>query len=236
MFNNGAAVHAALPSGFFVAGGPGGRLSAVLPPPAGLQSSVKAESCFVVLRPFERAPFACCPDLEDQTQTCTHTAAAFQGEPFQEPSRADGRWVRAVPRVLPAAFLQHFAAWSWIRAPISPSCCLEQPPVQRRQHGVTRGVFLSPCRRSMKRKAMFTCPFNGDCKITKDNRRHCQACRLKRCVDIGMMKECEYAACAGLGPVPRCPLFSFSMKASLLKAPKPLRGLKGDAKGRGRCG
>ncbi|KFP51656.1 Vitamin D3 receptor [Cathartes aura] len=39
-------------------------------------------------------------------------------------------------------------------------------------------------RRSMKRKAMFTCPFNGDCKITKDNRRHCQACRLKRCVDI----------------------------------------------------
>ncbi|NXB64026.1 VDR protein, partial [Struthidea cinerea] len=44
-------------------------------------------------------------------------------------------------------------------------------------------------RRSMKRKAMFTCPFSGNCHITKDNRRHCQACRLKRCVDIGMMKE-----------------------------------------------
>ncbi|NXQ24840.1 VDR protein, partial [Alaudala cheleensis] len=44
-------------------------------------------------------------------------------------------------------------------------------------------------RRSMKRKAMFTCPFNGDCHITKDNRRHCQACRLRRCLDIGMMKE-----------------------------------------------
>ncbi|KAG7520663.1 vitamin D3 receptor A [Solea senegalensis] len=44
-------------------------------------------------------------------------------------------------------------------------------------------------RRSMKRKASFTCPFNGTCTITKDNRRHCQACRLKRCIDIGMMKE-----------------------------------------------
>ncbi|XP_023660824.1 vitamin D3 receptor B [Paramormyrops kingsleyae] len=44
-------------------------------------------------------------------------------------------------------------------------------------------------RRSMKRKATFTCPFSGSCTITKDNRRHCQACRLKRCLDIGMMKE-----------------------------------------------
>uniref|UniRef100_A0A8C9MS56 Nuclear receptor domain-containing protein n=1 Tax=Serinus canaria TaxID=9135 RepID=A0A8C9MS56_SERCA len=53
--------------------------------------------------------------------------------------------------------------------------------------------FGAFCRRSMKRNAMFTCPFSGQCHITKDNRRHCQACRLKRCLDIGMMKECECA-------------------------------------------
>ncbi|XP_043537999.1 vitamin D3 receptor B-like isoform X1 [Chiloscyllium plagiosum] len=53
----------------------------------------------------------------------------------------------------------------------------------------TPNLCSSVPRRSMKKKANFTCPFNGNCSITKDNRRHCQACRLKRCQDIGMMKE-----------------------------------------------
>lgn len=68
----------------------------------------------------------------------------------------------------------------------------------------------------MKKKATFTCPFNGSCQITKDNRRHCQACRLKRCVDIGMMKECECPA--GSDPCP------------------PLSTPQGHAKGRGSGG
>ncbi|XP_057276854.1 vitamin D3 receptor-like [Pezoporus wallicus] len=89
-------------------------------------------------------------------------------------------------------------------------------------------------RRSMKRKAMFTCPFNGDCKITKDNRRHCQACRLKRCVDIGMMKECEYGARIPWehpGFAPSSPFPSHSTRGAeggrLGSPPRIQRGCKG---------
>lgn len=70
----------------------------------------------------------------------------------------------------------------------------QQPGLRSGKVGDPAEGMSSLGRRSMKRKALFTCPFNGDCRITKDNRRHCQACRLKRCVDIGMMKECE---CSG---------------------------------------
>lgn len=44
-------------------------------------------------------------------------------------------------------------------------------------------------RRAMKRSIHLNCPFQGSCVITKNNRRQCQACRLRRCVDIGMRKE-----------------------------------------------
>ncbi|XP_053311180.1 nuclear receptor subfamily 1 group I member 2 [Spea bombifrons] len=44
-------------------------------------------------------------------------------------------------------------------------------------------------RRAMKRDLRLSCPFQNSCIINKNNRRHCQACRLKKCLDIGMKKE-----------------------------------------------
>jgi len=45
-------------------------------------------------------------------------------------------------------------------------------------------------RRSMKNAKMFICSYSNQCSITKNNRRQCQACRLQKCVKIGMKKEC----------------------------------------------
>lgn len=44
-------------------------------------------------------------------------------------------------------------------------------------------------RRAIKRRQRLSCPFQNACVINKNNRRHCQACRLKKCLDIGMKKE-----------------------------------------------
>ncbi|XP_069058790.1 nuclear receptor subfamily 1 group I member 2 [Pleurodeles waltl] len=44
-------------------------------------------------------------------------------------------------------------------------------------------------RRAMKRSVHLSCPFQRSCVITKNNRRQCQACRLTKCLDIGMRKE-----------------------------------------------
>ncbi|XP_023271597.1 nuclear receptor subfamily 1 group I member 2 [Seriola lalandi dorsalis] len=44
-------------------------------------------------------------------------------------------------------------------------------------------------RRAIKRSTQLRCPFLNKCSITKNNRRSCQACRLRKCQAIGMRKE-----------------------------------------------
>uniref|UniRef100_A0A671F299 Nuclear receptor subfamily 1 group I member 3 n=1 Tax=Rhinolophus ferrumequinum TaxID=59479 RepID=A0A671F299_RHIFE len=44
-------------------------------------------------------------------------------------------------------------------------------------------------RRTVGKNTGLSCPFAGSCKINKAQRRHCPACRLRKCLDAGMKKE-----------------------------------------------
>ncbi|XP_010565235.1 PREDICTED: nuclear receptor subfamily 1 group I member 3 [Haliaeetus leucocephalus] len=44
-------------------------------------------------------------------------------------------------------------------------------------------------RRSINKGVHFTCPFTQSCPVTKAKRRQCQACRLQKCLDVGMRKD-----------------------------------------------
>ncbi|NXH12722.1 NR1I3 protein, partial [Bucco capensis] len=44
-------------------------------------------------------------------------------------------------------------------------------------------------RRSVIKGIHFTCPFTQSCPVTKAKRRQCQACRLQKCLDVGMRKD-----------------------------------------------
>lgn len=35
----------------------------------------------------------------------------------------------------------------------------------------------------------YTCPANGECEINKRRRKACQACRFRKCLRSGMLKE-----------------------------------------------
>lgn len=45
-------------------------------------------------------------------------------------------------------------------------------------------------RRSITRGANYTCKYGGHCEMDMWMRRKCQACRLKRCREVGMKQEC----------------------------------------------
>ncbi|KAM4690058.1 nuclear receptor subfamily 1 group I member 3 [Rhinophrynus dorsalis] len=44
-------------------------------------------------------------------------------------------------------------------------------------------------RRSISKGLHFSCPFTRTCPVTKDKRRRCQACRLQKCLNVGMRKD-----------------------------------------------
>uniref|UniRef100_A0A0K0ELB2 Nuclear hormone receptor HR96 n=1 Tax=Strongyloides stercoralis TaxID=6248 RepID=A0A0K0ELB2_STRER len=44
-------------------------------------------------------------------------------------------------------------------------------------------------RRNSLRKTTIFCPFQGNCLININSRKNCQACRLKKCIDVGMKKD-----------------------------------------------
>ncbi|NXS52455.1 NR1I3 protein, partial [Brachypteracias leptosomus] len=44
-------------------------------------------------------------------------------------------------------------------------------------------------RRSVIKGVHFTCPLSRSCPVTKAKRRQCQACRLQKCLDVGMRKD-----------------------------------------------
>ncbi|XP_077116594.1 nuclear receptor subfamily 1 group I member 3 isoform X3 [Ranitomeya variabilis] len=44
-------------------------------------------------------------------------------------------------------------------------------------------------RRSMTKGLTFTCPFTRSCPVTKAKRRRCQACRLQKCLEVGMRRD-----------------------------------------------
>lgn len=47
-------------------------------------------------------------------------------------------------------------------------------------------------KRSIRRKVEYVCRNNGKCKIYKELRNQCQACRLLKCQQIGMKKDGKF--------------------------------------------
>lgn len=53
---------------------------------------------------------------------------------------------------------------------------------------VPQGFF----RRSIQKNMVYTCHREKNCIINKVTRNRCQYCRLQKCLEVGMSKECEY--------------------------------------------
>lgn len=75
--------------------------------------------------------------------------------------------------------------------PLSPKTCVV---CKDRATGIHFGaITCEGCkgffRRSIKKNAHFKCVMENKCEITKDSRKHCQACRFQACIAAGMRSE-----------------------------------------------
>lgn len=61
-----------------------------------------------------------------------------------------------------------------------------------RQHMLLCLGFTGFFRRSITKNAKYSCKDVGKCEMDMWMRRKCQACRLRRCREVGMKEECEY--------------------------------------------
>lgn len=77
-------------------------------------------------------------------------------------------------------------------------------------------------RRSITRKAVYYCKYGGNCDIDMYMRRKCQACRLRKCMEVGMRPERKrpsfHPLSTPLTPERRQPHFHFHVAQASLRS------------------
>jgi hypothetical protein len=85
-----------------------------------------------------------------------------------------------------------------------PPCCCSIHSPQRHQSVLVSHLIchlsLRPCfclqgffRRSIQKQIEYRCLRDGKCLVIRLNRNRCQYCRFKKCLAVGMSRDCEYA-------------------------------------------
>lgn len=69
-------------------------------------------------------------------------------------------------------------------------CAVCSAPSSGRHYGV---FTCEGCKcffnRTVRYKLNYTCEASGNCRVDRQNRTHCQACRFQKCVAVGMRRE-----------------------------------------------
>ena len=68
------------------------------------------------------------------------------------------------------------------------------PSIPPSTHTSTRPPLLSPqgfFRRSIQRQCEYRCLREGKCIVLRMNRNRCQYCRFKKCLAVGMSRDCK---------------------------------------------